>query len=63
MIGFKRRRTPATSKTDANLPSGGLAGAVAPGSIEVTPRFLRVGDGFSATLVVTGYPAEVGPAN
>ena len=30
--------------------------------VEVTPRFLRVGDGYSATLAVTGYPAEVGPA-
>jgi type IV secretory pathway VirB4 component len=32
------------------------------GAVEVTPRFLRVGDGYSATLAVTGYPAEVGPA-
>ncbi|WP_213006104.1 VirB4 family type IV secretion system protein [Paractinoplanes toevensis] len=40
----------------------GLAGTVAPASVEVTPRFLRVGDGYAATLVVTGYPAEVGPA-
>ena len=30
--------------------------------VEVTPRFLRVGDGYTATLAVTGYPAEVGPA-
>ena len=28
----------------------------------MTPRFLRVGDGYAATLAVTGYPAEVGPA-
>jgi type IV secretory pathway VirB4 component len=47
--------------TGAEPPSAGL-GAVAPGSVELTPRFLRVGDGFSATLVVTGYPAEVGAA-
>ncbi|WP_346535503.1 DUF87 domain-containing protein [Micromonospora sp. DPT] len=39
-----------------------LAAAVAPASVEVTPRMLRVGDGYAATLVVTGYPAEVGPA-
>nr|WP_174361777.1 ATP-binding protein [Micromonospora aurantiaca] len=39
-----------------------MAAAVAPASVEVTPRFLRVGDGYAATLVVTGYPAEVGPA-
>ncbi|MFV2112901.1 VirB4 family type IV secretion system protein [Micromonospora sp. LOL_025] len=42
--------------------STGLAATVAPASVEVTPRFLRVGDGYAATLVVTGYPAEVGPA-
>ncbi|MEH0933972.1 VirB4 family type IV secretion system protein [Micromonospora psammae] len=39
-----------------------LAATVAPASVEVTPRMLRVGDGYAATLVVTGYPAEVGPA-
>ncbi len=42
--------------------SSRLAAAVAPAAVEVTPRFLRVGDGYAATLVVTGYPAEVGPA-
>ncbi|MEU5565548.1 DUF87 domain-containing protein [Micromonospora musae] len=45
-----------------NRQSRGLTAAVAPASVEVTPRFLRVGDGYAATLVVTGYPAEVGPA-
>ncbi|QGN49777.1 DUF87 domain-containing protein [Micromonospora sp. WMMC415] len=39
-----------------------LAATVAPASVDVTSRFLRVGDGYAATLVVTGYPAEVGPA-
>ncbi|MBQ0977893.1 VirB4 family type IV secretion system protein [Micromonospora sp. M61] len=46
----------------APLRPGSLASAVAPAAVEVTPRWLRVGDGFAATLVVTGYPAEVGPA-
>ncbi|WP_203902887.1 VirB4 family type IV secretion system protein [Virgisporangium aliadipatigenens] len=41
---------------------GTLADTVAPASVEVTPRYVRVGDGFAATLVVTGYPSEVGPA-
>jgi type IV secretory pathway VirB4 component len=41
--------------------SAGLARAVAPGSVQVTPRYVRVGDGYAATLVVTGYPAEVAP--
>ncbi|MEH0985886.1 VirB4 family type IV secretion system protein [Micromonospora sp. CPCC 205556] len=57
-------RTPIRSRTPL---SGGrqpcpLAATVAPASVEVTPRMLRVGDGYAATLVVTGYPAEVGPA-
>src|SRR5438067_13940711 len=39
----------------------GAGGAVAgPDAVEVGPRWLRVGDGYTATLAVTGYPAEVG---
>ena len=40
------------------------AGAVllTAGAVEVGPRFVRIGDGYAATLIVTGYPAEVGPA-
>ncbi|KUL31470.1 VirB4 family type IV secretion system protein [Actinoplanes awajinensis] len=53
----KRERTP-----PVETPASSLAAAAAPASVEVTPRFLRVGDGYAATLVVTGYPAEVGPA-
>ncbi|MFC4148629.1 VirB4 family type IV secretion system protein [Micromonospora mangrovi] len=60
MISVKRRRAPIDDSTSP--PSAGLAATVAPASVEVTPRFLRVGDGYAATLVVTGYPAEVGPA-
>ena len=50
--------------TDASAlnRAAGVAATVAPASVEVTPRMLRVGDGYAATLVVTGYPAEVGPA-
>jgi type IV secretory pathway VirB4 component len=48
--------------TTALHRTAGVAATVAPASVEVTPRFLRVGDGYAATLVVTGYPAEVGPA-
>ncbi|WP_225918311.1 VirB4 family type IV secretion system protein [Actinocatenispora comari] len=33
----------------------------APAGVEVTGRHLAVGDGYATTLVVTGYPAEVGP--
>jgi type IV secretory pathway VirB4 component len=59
---LSRSRRSATNQADAQPPSAGLAAAVAPASVEVTPRYLRVGDGYAATLVVTGYPAEVGPA-
>ncbi|WBB48474.1 conjugal transfer protein TraC [Verrucosispora sp. WMMA2044] len=59
MIGIRRLRAHTTA---AGEDSAGLAGAVGPASVEVTPRWLRVGDGYTATLVVTGYPAEVGPA-
>jgi type IV secretory pathway VirB4 component len=51
------RVRPARSPADG----GGVAPAVAPGAVEVGPRHLRVGDGYAATLAVTGYPAEVGP--
>jgi len=40
------------------------AATVLPGSpdaVEVDGRFVRVGDGYTTTLAVTGYPAEVGP--
>ncbi len=51
------RNTPVRDDGDAHV-----ARAVAPCSVEVAPRRLRVGDGYCATLVITGYPAEVGPA-
>ena len=34
---------------------------VGPDAVEVAARRLRLGDGFAATLAVTGYPREVGP--
>jgi type IV secretory pathway VirB4 component len=37
-------------------PATGLASA----GVEVNGRWVRVGDGYTSTLVVTGYPAEVG---
>jgi type IV secretory pathway VirB4 component len=51
----RRRQTePATHDAGEQILAGG--------AVEVGARFLRVDDGFCATLVVTGYPAEVGPA-
>ena len=46
-----RRPTPAP--TGGVLPGG-------PDAVEVGGRSVRVGDEYAATLVVTGYPAEVG---
>ncbi|MEH1166444.1 DUF87 domain-containing protein [Micromonospora sp. CPCC 205539] len=56
-----RWRKPST--VDAGpADAAGLAAVVGPAGVENTPRHLRVGDGYAATLIVTGYPAEVGPA-
>lgn len=62
MISVRRRTALPADNTAGNLLSGGVVRTVAPTAVEVAPRFLRVGDGFAATLAVTGYPAEVGPA-
>ena len=40
--------------------SGRAASAFGPDAVEVGPRSLRVGDGWCASLAVTGYPREVG---
>ncbi|MEV0717765.1 DUF87 domain-containing protein [Asanoa sp. NPDC050611] len=37
-------------------------GMPSPAALSVTPWHVRVGDGYAATYVVCGYPAEVGPA-
>ncbi|MEU1969680.1 DUF87 domain-containing protein [Micromonospora sediminicola] len=55
------RRTP-TSPDVSPADSAGLAAVVGPAAVENTPRYLRVGDGYAATLMVTGYPPEVGAA-
>jgi type IV secretory pathway VirB4 component len=61
MIGLlPRPAARSRGDTPAAACAGGVAGVVAPASVQVTPRYLRVGDGYCATLVVTGYPAEVG---
>ena len=46
-----RRRHPATD---------GLVVATGPAAVGVAGDHVRVGDGYAATLAVTGYPAEVG---
>jgi type IV secretory pathway VirB4 component len=49
--GLRRKRRPATS---GGVLSGG------PDAVEVGGRSLRVGEEYTATLVVNGYPSEVG---
>jgi hypothetical protein len=43
-------------------PAPDLAAVVGPGTVVTAGQFLRVGDGYAATLIVTGYPSEVGMA-
>jgi type IV secretory pathway VirB4 component len=43
------------------VPERGTVVPGAPDAVEVGGRSVRVGDGYTAALAVTGYPAEVGP--
>jgi type IV secretory pathway VirB4 component len=52
---LRRQRQPAHDGPDSRLLVGGR-----PDAVEVGGRSLRVGAGYTATLVVTGYPSEVG---
>ncbi|MDQ1646707.1 MAG: hypothetical protein QOJ50_2891 [Cryptosporangiaceae bacterium] len=57
---IKNRRHEARASGQSG--AGELAATTGPAGIEAGPRLLQAGDGYAATLVVTGYPAEVGPA-
>jgi type IV secretory pathway VirB4 component len=39
-----------------------LAATLGPAAMATAPRHLHVGDGYAATLIITGYPPEVGVA-
>jgi len=52
------RRSSSAGGDDAAM----LAATVGPAAVETAPRHLRVGDGYAATLAITGYPPEVGLA-
>jgi type IV secretory pathway VirB4 component len=54
-LTFPSARSTAAVKTPVDL-------VPAPAVLEVTPNYVRVGDGYAATYAVCGYPAEVGPA-
>lgn len=57
---------PTRTRTTTPGPSGGgggeLAVAAGPATVEPAPAHVKVGDHYTATFAVTGYPAEVGPA-
>jgi len=60
MKALKCRRQP-NSNPASPADTAGLA-SLGPAVVEHTPRYIKVGDGYAATLIVTGYPAEVGGA-
>jgi hypothetical protein len=60
---------PEESAGTGDGPAGGVVGGVlsavgvvGPSAVQVGPGHVRVGGGYAATLVVTGYPGEVGAA-
>jgi type IV secretory pathway VirB4 component len=65
------KRTATSPPTAAGAPHRGrrssaegddaaiLAATLGPAAIESAPRHLHVGDGYTATLIITGYPPEV----
>jgi hypothetical protein len=64
-MALTRRRSRAGSKQatgTGGAGGAGLAAAVGPAALQVTPRHIVVGDHDAATFAVVGYPAEVGPA-
>ncbi|GLL03711.1 VirB4 family type IV secretion system protein [Dactylosporangium matsuzakiense] len=55
---FTWKRRPVVDDREA----AALAAAIGPAAVESTPRYLHVGDGYTAVLIITGYPPEVGLA-
>jgi len=55
--GRRRRQRRRTERGQA--PAGPLM--LTPPGLRVAPRHLEIGDGYTTTLLVTGYPREVGP--
>lgn len=49
-----------TSESPADV--AGLSAVPGPAGVVTMPRFPRVGGGYAAVLMVTGYPAEVAAA-
>lgn len=57
-----RRRRAWLRRPPAGQGAKTVDGVPAPASVQVESTHVRVGDGYAATLAVTGYPAEVAPA-
>jgi len=55
---FPRRRR--VTGAPADLGGAEVAAAVGPDAVEVTGRWLRLGQGYTATFAVTGYPSVLG---
>ena len=56
----RKRKAPANTESPAE--QAGLSSVLGPSGVVNMPRYLQVGDGYAAILIVTGYPAEVGAA-
>jgi len=57
-----RRRSHQPDYRVGRADGAALAEAVGPSAVTTAGGFVRVGDGYAATLIVVGYPAEVGMA-
>jgi hypothetical protein len=66
MMPMFRTRTPSSAghhhRRGAAAGGAALAASVGPTALQVTPRHVTLGGHHAATYVVTGWPAEVGPA-
>jgi type IV secretory pathway VirB4 component len=62
MSGTRGPRRARRSSVQASDDAAILAATVGPAAVESAPRHLHVGDGYTATLAITGYPPEVGIA-
>ena len=56
------RRSSVAAGTQPGDDAAMLAATVGPAAVQTAPRHLQVGDGYAATLAITGFPPEVGIA-
>lgn len=55
-------RKRAARAAEVGAGQAAMAAAIGPACVEARPHRLRAGDGYTATLAITGYPPEVGLA-